>query len=138
MNARYDVAVKQRRLRRLRVIALALLALAVVGMLISAYFGGGGFWAWSLAFFEAAAVGALADWFAVTALFRRPLGLPIPHTDVLARRKREIGDGLADFVSEHFLQPGWPSLPRHRALPTACAGMRSTCSRRCAVHHSKA
>lgn len=93
------------RLRRLRLVALALLLLAIAGMLISAHFGGSGPWGWSLAFCEAAAVGALADWFAVTALFRRPLGLPIPHTDVLAKRKQEIGNGLADFVSEHFLQP---------------------------------
>lgn len=109
MTDRHAVVVvegdKRRRLRRLRIMALILLVLAVAGMLLSAYFGGGGFWAWSMAFCEAAAVGALADWFAVAALFRRPLGLPIPHTDVLARRKREIGDGLADFVSEHFLQP---------------------------------
>jgi uncharacterized membrane-anchored protein YjiN (DUF445 family) len=96
---------KRRRLRRLRILAIALLTLAIFGMLVSAHFGGRGFWEWSLAFCEAAAVGALADWFAVAALFRRPLGLPIPHTDVLARRKTEIGEGLADFVSGNFLQP---------------------------------
>lgn len=96
---------KKSRLRRLRLTALGLLAAAVTGMLVSAAFGGIGGWAWSMAFCEAAAVGALADWFAVSALFRRPLGLPIPHTDVLARRKHEIGAGLADFVSENFLQP---------------------------------
>lgn len=98
-------APKRRRLRRLRLTALGLLLLAVAGLLLSAAFGGVGAWGWSLAFFEAAAVGALADWFAVAALFRHPLGLRIPHTDVLARRKDEIGAGLADFVSEHFLQP---------------------------------
>ncbi|APZ44691.1 hypothetical protein BW247_11695 [Acidihalobacter ferrooxydans] len=99
------MANKRRRLRRLRIGALLLLGLAVAGMLVSAAFGGTGAWAWSMAFCEAAAVGALADWFAVTALFRRPLGLPIPHTDVLARRKAQIGDGLAGFVSDHFLRP---------------------------------
>lgn len=96
---------KRRRLRRLRMMALALLVLALSGLLLSARFGGTGIWGWTLAFCEAAVVGALADWFAVAALFRRPLGLPIPHTDVLARRKAEVGEGLADFISEHFLQP---------------------------------
>jgi uncharacterized membrane-anchored protein YjiN (DUF445 family) len=54
---------------------------------------------------EAAMVGALADWFAVTALFRRPLGLPIPHTAIIPTRKNEIGTSLGAFVQENFLQP---------------------------------
>jgi uncharacterized membrane-anchored protein YjiN (DUF445 family) len=54
---------------------------------------------------EAAMVGALADWFAVTALFRRPLGLPIPHTAIIPSRKNEIGTSLGAFVQENFLQP---------------------------------
>lgn len=54
---------------------------------------------------EAATVGALADWFAVTALFRRPLGLPIPHTALLPRNKARIGKRLGGFVSEKFLDP---------------------------------
>jgi uncharacterized membrane-anchored protein YjiN (DUF445 family) len=56
------------------------------------------------AFAEAAMVGAIADWFAVTALFRRPLGLPIPHTAIIPRRKDQIGASLARFVRDHFLQ----------------------------------
>jgi uncharacterized membrane-anchored protein YjiN (DUF445 family) len=52
---------------------------------------------------EAAMVGALADWFAVTALFRHPLGLPVPHTAIIPRRKNEIGRNLQDFVTENFL-----------------------------------
>jgi len=52
---------------------------------------------------EAAMVGALADWFAVTALFRRPLGLPIPHTAIIPSRKDEIGRSLEDFVASNFL-----------------------------------
>ena len=48
-------------------------------------------------------VGALADWFAVTALFRQPLGLPIPHTAIIPRKKDQIGDSLSDFVGENFL-----------------------------------
>jgi uncharacterized membrane-anchored protein YjiN (DUF445 family) len=52
---------------------------------------------------EAAMVGALADWFAVTALFRYPLGLPIPHTAIIPRRKDQIGRSLGAFVQDHFL-----------------------------------
>jgi uncharacterized membrane-anchored protein YjiN (DUF445 family) len=55
------------------------------------------------AFAEAALVGGLADWFAVTALFRKPLGLPIPHTGVVPARKNEIGRALARFIRDHFL-----------------------------------
>jgi uncharacterized membrane-anchored protein YjiN (DUF445 family) len=54
---------------------------------------------------EAAIVGGLADWFAITALFRRPLGLPIPHTALIPSRKNEIGRSLGNFVSEQFLAP---------------------------------
>ena len=54
---------------------------------------------------EAAIVGGLADWFAVVALFRRPLGLPIPHTAVIARSKDRIATGLGQFVERHFLDP---------------------------------
>ena len=52
---------------------------------------------------EAALVGGLADWFAVTALFRQPLGLPIPHTAILPRNKDRIGEGLAIFIGRNFL-----------------------------------
>jgi uncharacterized membrane-anchored protein YjiN (DUF445 family) len=55
------------------------------------------------AFAEAGMIGALADWFAVTALFRRPLGLPIPHTAIVPSRKNEIGQALAYFIRDHFL-----------------------------------
>lgn len=57
------------------------------------------------AFSEAAMVGALADWFAVTALFRRPLGLPIPHTAIIPNSKDRIGNGLGNFIARNFLQP---------------------------------
>ncbi|MFZ8299909.1 DUF445 family protein, partial [Staphylococcus aureus] len=53
---------------------------------------------------EGGMVGALADWFAVTALFRRPLGLPIPHTAIIPRRKDEIGQQLGEFVETNFLE----------------------------------
>src|SRR5213075_2673669 len=57
------------------------------------------------AFAEAAMVGGLADWFAVTALFRHPLGLPIPHTAIIPRNKDRIGETLANFLKENFLIP---------------------------------
>src|SRR3954469_2416951 len=57
------------------------------------------------AFAEAAMVGGLADWFAVTALFRHPLGLPIPHTAIIPRNKDRIGQALANFLKENFLIP---------------------------------
>src|SRR5436305_6946238 len=57
------------------------------------------------AFAEAAMVGGLADWFAVTALFRHPLGLPIPHTAIIPRNKDRIGEALATFLRENFLIP---------------------------------
>ena len=52
---------------------------------------------------EASMIGGLADWFAVTALFRHPLGIPIPHTAIVAARKDQIGRSLGNFVSRHFL-----------------------------------
>lgn len=57
------------------------------------------------AFAEAAMVGGLADWFAVTALFRHPLGLPIPHTAIIPRNKDRIGETLATFLRDNFLTP---------------------------------
>lgn len=57
------------------------------------------------AFSEAAMVGALADWFAVTALFRHPLGLPIPHTNLIENSKQKLGDNLGSFVVSNFLSP---------------------------------
>jgi len=61
--------------------------------------------AWIRAFAEAGMVGALADWFAVTALFRHPLGLPIPHTAIVPRNKDRIGRNLGEFVEQNFLAP---------------------------------
>ncbi|MBB6124509.1 DUF445 domain-containing protein [Sphingobium subterraneum] len=62
-------------------------------------------WGFVQAFAEAAMVGGLADWFAVTALFRHPLGLPIPHTAIIPRNKDRIGDALAVFLRSNFLTP---------------------------------
>ena len=62
-------------------------------------------WGFVRAFAEAAMVGGLADWFAVTALFRHPLGLPIPHTAIIPRNKDRIGETLASFLRDNFLIP---------------------------------
>jgi uncharacterized membrane-anchored protein YjiN (DUF445 family) len=62
-------------------------------------------WGYALAFAEAAMVGGLADWFAVTALFRRPLGLPIPHTAIIPENKDRIADTMAVFLRDNFLTP---------------------------------
>jgi uncharacterized membrane-anchored protein YjiN (DUF445 family) len=62
-------------------------------------------WGFVRAFAEAGLVGGIADWFAVTALFRHPLGLPIPHTAIIPRNKDRIGDTLALFVKDNFLTP---------------------------------
>ncbi len=62
-------------------------------------------WGFLRAFAEAAMVGGLADWFAVTALFRRPLGLPIPHTAIIPENKDRIADSMAGFLRANFLTP---------------------------------
>jgi len=94
---------KARQLRRMKAIALGALLLAVALLALSHYFGRQGAWAWVGAFAEAATVGALADWFAVVALFRHPLGLPIPHTAIIPRKQARLGQNLADFICTHFL-----------------------------------
>ncbi len=64
---------------------------------------GHGAWEWLAAFAEAAMVGALADWFAVVALFRHPLGVPIPHTAIIKNKKDVIAGNLANFIRDKFL-----------------------------------
>ncbi|MBB1116301.1 DUF445 family protein [Stenotrophomonas sp. W1S232] len=105
-NIPHPVDPRRAQLRRLRLIAVAMLAAMVAGVVTSHLMGGTGAWAWVSAFCEAAAVGALADWFAVVALFRRPLGLPIPHTAILPRNKDRLADSLGVFVRDNFLEPG--------------------------------
>jgi uncharacterized membrane-anchored protein YjiN (DUF445 family) len=75
------------------------------------------------AFAEAAMVGGLADWFAVTALFRHPLGVPIPHTAIIPRNKDRIGEALANFIRENFLIPAVVAR-RMRKLDVAAAAGR--------------
>lgn len=97
---------QRRSLRRHRAYATALLVVMGVGYLAALRSGMTGFWMDLFrAGTEAALVGGLADWFAVTALFRRPLGLPIPHTAVIPNSKDRIGQGLGSFLERHFLEP---------------------------------
>ncbi|MEU4286916.1 DUF445 domain-containing protein [Kribbella sp. NPDC026596] len=93
--------VRRRGLRQMRLVALSLLILAAVIYVATLHLSGG--WAYLNAASEAAMVGALADWFAVTALFRRPLGLPIPHTAIVPTRKDSLAESLEQFVTENFL-----------------------------------
>ncbi len=91
-------------LRRMKRLPLLLLALMIALFLLTLHRPEN--WAgWLHAFAEAGMVGALADWFAVVALFKHPLGIPIPHTAIIPTRKNELGDSMAQFVAEHFLHP---------------------------------
>jgi uncharacterized membrane-anchored protein YjiN (DUF445 family) len=94
--------VRRRGLRRMRSLAVALLLFAAVVYL--ATLDRGGFWGYVNAGAEASMVGAIADWFAVTALFKHPLGLPIPHTALIPKCKEDLGRSLEEFVGENFLQ----------------------------------
>lgn len=93
---------RRRGLRRMRTVAVSLLVFAALVYLLT--IGEGGFLGFVNAGAEASMVGAIADWFAVTALFKHPLGLPIPHTALIPKRKDELGKGLEEFVGENFLQ----------------------------------
>jgi len=84
---------------RMKWIATGLLVLAALVYVVSEKFD----YYYLAAFSEAAMVGALADWFAVVALFRRPLNLPIPHTAIIPRNKDRIARGLSEFIEQNFL-----------------------------------
>lgn len=90
---------KVKALRRMQRTALGLLGFAVLLFIIAIYFK----IPILQAFSEAAMVGGIADWFAVVALFRHPLGIPIWHTAIIPTKKNEIGENLGNFVSEEFL-----------------------------------
>jgi uncharacterized membrane-anchored protein YjiN (DUF445 family) len=97
---------QRRALGRNRLIATALLAAMAALFVAASLLFQPGFWTLLVrATAEAALVGGLADWFAVTALFRRPLGLPIPHTAIVPNNKDRIGEGLAIFIEQNFLTP---------------------------------
>jgi uncharacterized membrane-anchored protein YjiN (DUF445 family) len=102
--ARPDDAERQARLDAMKRQATGLLALAAVVFAGASLLEGRYPWlGYVRATAEASLVGGLADWFAVTALFRRPLGLPIPHTAIVPTRKERIGRILGNFVQNHFL-----------------------------------
>jgi uncharacterized membrane-anchored protein YjiN (DUF445 family) len=94
------------RARRMRITA-TLMLVAMAGLFGIAHWQLGAHPAWGYlrAFAEAAMVGGLADWFAVTALFRHPLGIPIPHTAIIPENKDRIADTMADFLRRNFLTP---------------------------------
>jgi len=97
--------VRVRDLRRMKAGASGLLAVAAA-VFVATYALPDTTWVGYLrAAAEAGIVGGLADWFAVTALFRRPLGLPIPHTALIPTRKDQLAGQLGEFVTEHFLTP---------------------------------
>ena len=121
-------AARRAGLRRMRTVAVMLLALAGVVYVVT--LDQQGFLGYVNAGAEASMVGAIADWFAVTALFKHPLGLPIPHTALIPRKKDDLGRSLEEFVGENFLQEqivrervaaanislrvgAWASEPRH-------------------------
>jgi uncharacterized membrane-anchored protein YjiN (DUF445 family) len=90
----------------MRIMATGLLvAMAASFLILRRFAGTHPAWGYALAFTEAAMVGGLADWFAVTALFRHPLGLPIPHTAIIPRNKDRIASTMAAFLRENFLTP---------------------------------
>ena len=93
---------RRRGLRRMRSLAVGLLLFAAAVYLATLHQDG--FLGFVNAGAEASMVGAIADWFAVTALFKHPLGLPIPHTALIPKRKEELGRSLEEFVGENFLQ----------------------------------
>lgn len=124
-------------LGRMKWIAAALLGAALALYIVASMFRASHpAWGYVAAFSEAAMVGAIADWFAVVALFRHPLGLPIPHTAIIPSNKDRIGQNLANFICANFLSTeqvlhklahfdaggrlaAWLSQPRHAEQVTA-------------------
>ena len=132
---------RRRDLRRMKLLATGLLVVAAAVFLVARAneADSPGWVGYVRAFAEASMVGALADWFAVTALFRYPLGLPIPHTAIIPRRKDQIGRSLGEFVQGNFLTREvlaerlrgvhagsrlghWLAVPEHAARAAGFAG----------------
>ncbi|MBZ9742563.1 MULTISPECIES: DUF445 domain-containing protein [unclassified Mesorhizobium] len=101
-----DAAAKLSALRRTKFVATAALALCVLVFALAKSFQGSYPWlGFVAAFAEAATIGGLADWYAVVALFKRPLGLPIPHTAIIPENQDRIADNLGRFIEVNFLAP---------------------------------
>lgn len=125
-------AVRRRDLARMKAVATAALVVALLVFLIAHHYEAAHPWlGYVRATAEASLVGGLADWFAVTALFRHPMGIPIPHTAILQREKDRVGRILGNFVQNHFLSravlerrlagvhpadkvAAWMAVPEHR------------------------
>jgi uncharacterized membrane-anchored protein YjiN (DUF445 family) len=103
LNPREDQQRRALRAMKLRATGLLVLAAVVTGLTFLSRHGDGGWVGFVRAGAEAAMVGGFADWFAVTALFRHPLHLPIPHTALIPRRKDDLGRTLGAFMQENFL-----------------------------------
>jgi uncharacterized membrane-anchored protein YjiN (DUF445 family) len=93
---------KRIHLMKNKAVASGLMVCAAILFVFARLHKGDG-WEWVAAFSEAAMVGALADWFAVVALFRHPLGIPIPHTAIIPNKKNTIAENLAQFIHDKFL-----------------------------------
>ena len=119
LSAEIRTANARKRLRVMRRWATSLLVLALVLFIAATWLQPQYPWLGYLkAFSEAAMVGALADWFAVTALFRHPLGLPIPHTAILPKNQHRIADELGRFIEHNFLQGKPIALRVYQAAPS--------------------
>ncbi len=101
MSERTAQALRLRRVATGLLVLMAAVFLASTWAMVNIHPG----YVWVQAFAEAALVGGLADWFAVTALFRHPMGIPIPHTAIIPKSKDRIGDALATFLKDNFLTP---------------------------------
>ena len=113
---------RSRDLARIKIIATTLLAFSVVialaaRLLESRHWSLGYVAAWA----EAAAVGGLADWYAVVALFRHPCGIPLPHTAIISNNRERIAESFGDFVEEQFLAPD-PIEQKLKSVDFAAAG----------------
>ncbi|CAM5386363.1 hypothetical protein ATER59S_01822 [Aquamicrobium terrae] len=107
LTATADNDAKLKALRFTKLVATAALALCVAVFAVAKSFEARYPWlGFVAAFAEAATIGGLADWYAVVALFRRPLGLPIPHTAIIPRNQERIADNLGRFIEVNFLAPG--------------------------------
>jgi uncharacterized membrane-anchored protein YjiN (DUF445 family) len=102
-----EEAAKRVALRRTKALAIAALVLCAAVLVAAKLFEAGRPWlGFVAAFAEAAIIGGLADWYAVVALFRRPLGLPIPHTAIIPANQERIADNLGRFIEVNFLASG--------------------------------
>lgn len=113
---------RRRGLLRMKAVATSLLVFAALVFLVARRMEAttdSAVWGYVRAAAEAGVVGGLADWFAVTALFRRPLGLPIPHTALIPTKKDQLGDSLSSFVHSNFLSHDNVSEKVLRAAPSA-------------------